>query len=176
MSVTPTTTRQPLRARRIARAACALLLILSACSNDSVSQTERAVAPTPIAAPDGIGPAGQALTLEVIDGGPATGLVITDHRGFAVYGVTGEEANGQPTCVEACLDVWIPLSPRDLAISDRLDMSLFEVYTRPDGVDQVVYAQIPLYLWSGDSEVGVTGGAGVAGTWFALTETAGFVN
>ena len=153
----------------------AVILLLSACSSDSATETERAVAPTPIPEPSGIGANGEELTLEVMDGGEATGLVITDHRGFAVYGVTGEIPEGKPTCFGDCLDIWIPVSPRDIAVSNRLDADLFEVWTRPEGFEQAVYAGIPLYLWSGDREIGVTGGAGVAGTWFALTQTAGFI-
>lgn len=169
-----TRSRAP-HSHRLVGAACALVLLLSSCSSDSVTQTERAVAPTTVPAPDGVGPSGEALTLEVVDGGTSTGLVITDHRGFAVYGVAGEAPEGKPTCFGDCLDIWIPLSPRDLAVSDQLELDLFDVYTRPEGFDQVVYAGVPLYLWSGDNEIGITGGAGVAGTWFALTETAGFV-
>jgi hypothetical protein len=89
-----TTARKPQQQRHIIGAVCAALLLVASCSSDSVSQIERAVAPTADPAPAGVGPSGQALTLEVVDGGTATGLVITDHRGFAVYGVTGEAASG----------------------------------------------------------------------------------
>ena len=168
--------RRRLGSATIAIVLSALLLLGAvACGGDSVSQAERVVAPTSVPAPSGVGADGQELTLEVVVGGATTGLVLTDHRGFVVYGVTGEAAEGEPTCFGDCLDVWIPLSPRDLAVSDQLEIDLFAVYTRPDGIDQVVYAGIPLYLWTGDREVGITGGAGVAGTWFALTETAGFI-
>lgn len=163
------------RRRRLASALCAVLLLVSACSSDSAAEVERAVAPTAIPAPSGVGANGEELTLEVLDGGDATGLVITDHRGFVVYGVAGETTTGDPTCTGDCLDVWIPLAPRDAAVSSRLDADLFEIWSRPDGFDQAAYAGVPLYLWSGDSEIGITGGAGVAGTWFALSETAGFV-
>jgi predicted lipoprotein with Yx(FWY)xxD motif len=152
------------------------MLLLSSCSDDSVSQTERIIAPTSIPAPSGIDADGALLTLEVIDGGPATGLVITDHRGFAVYGLAGETVDAGPVCAGDCLDIWIPLRPRDAAVSARLDLSLYGVLERPDGIEQVTYANVPLYLWTGDREVGITGGAGVAGTWFALTSAGGFVD
>jgi len=160
---------------RLLAVACSALMLVSACSDESVSRVERVVEPTTIPAPSGVGENGQELTLEVIDGGDTTGLIITDHRGFAVYGVTGETPTGDPICEGDCLDVWIPVVLRDAAVSSQLDTALFSVWTRPDGIAQAVYADVPLYLWSGDSEVGITGGAGVAGTWFALTETAGFV-
>ncbi len=154
---------------------CLGFLFFSGCSDDSVSQSERAVEPTSVAAPAGSGPNGEQLTLEVVDGGPVTGLILTDHRGFAVYGVTGETTSGAPVCFGDCLDVWIPLTPRDRAVSDRLNLGLYDTYLRPDGIDQATYAGVPLYLWSGDSDVGITGGAGVAGTWFALTAAGGYI-
>jgi len=166
----------PLSLRRLLVAAGAAILALSGCSDDSVVQTERAVAPTSIPAPSGVGIDGAMLTLEVIDGGSATGLVITDHRGFVVYGVAGETPGATPVCSGDCLDIWIPLKPRDAAVSPNLDLNLYDVYVRPDGVEQVTYADIPLYLWSGDRQIGITGGAGVAGTWFALTASGGFVD
>lgn len=151
------------------------LVLLAGCSDDPVSQSDRVVAPTAIAGPSGVGPSGEQLTLEVVDGGSTTGLVITDHRGFAVYGVADEAMSGAPVCFGTCLDIWIPLTPRDDAVADRLNADLYEVYLRPDGIEQATYAGVPLYLWSGDSDVGITGGAGVAGTWFALTAAGGYV-
>jgi len=130
--------------------------------------------PSNIPAPSGIGSDGEKLTLETVDGGSVTGLVITDHRGFAVYGTTGETADSL-ICVDDCTRVWIPLAPRDGAVADKLDESLYAVITRPDGIQQVTYAEVPLYLWTGDRRIGITGGAGVAGTWFALSEAAGFI-
>lgn len=148
--------------------------LCAGCSDDAVSSADRVEAPTAIPAPAGVGADGARLTLEVIDGGEATGRVITDHRGFAVYGTTGETTDDL-VCVEGCLDVWPPVEPRDAAIAAALDEALYETFVRPDGIEQVAYAGVPLYTWTGDSEIGITGGAGVAGTWFALTETGGFI-
>ena len=162
--------------RRFFAGVGAIILLLSGCSDDSVAQTERVIAPTSIPAPSGVGADGAMLTLEVLDGGPETGLVITDHRGFVVYGVAGETADAEPVCSGDCLDIWIPLEPRDAAVAANLDLSLYDVYLRPDGIEQVTYGDVPLYLWSGDRDIGITGGAGVAGTWFALTAAGGFVD
>ncbi len=151
-----------------------VVMLVAACSGDATSQAERTVAPTPIPAPAGVTSDGAELTLAVVDGGPATGLVITDHRGFAVYGVTGE-TTGELICVDDCLAVWIPVAPREAAVAGELDTSRYGSFTRPDGIEQATYADIPLYLWTGDREIGITGGAGVAGTWFALTAECGFL-
>ena len=149
-------------------------VLSSGCSNDATSQAERAPAPTAVPAPAGIGPDGLRRTLEVVDGGASTGLVATDYRGFAVYGVSGETQEAL-VCVGGCTTAWIPLAPRDQAASDELDVAKLAFFTRPDGIEQAVYDGIPLYLWTGDSEIGITGGAGVAGTWFALTEAGGLL-
>ena len=159
--------------RRAAVVPLAIALMLASCGDDPVSEANRAAAPTAIPAPAGQGPDGIEQTLEVVDGGPETGFVMTDHRGFAVYGTIAETPDVL-VCIDECTDVWLPLEPRGNSVHERLDPEKFGTFERPDGTQQVTYNNIPLYLWTGDSDVGVTGGAGVAGTWFALTSVAGF--
>ena len=89
--------------------------------------------------------------------------------------MTGESVDGTLICTGDCLSVWLPVRPRAGAVAAALDEDAYAIFVRPDGSEQASYAGIPLYLWTGDSEVGITGGAGVAGTWYALTETAGFI-
>lgn len=173
--------RDAAHSMRVAAAAVglvpALLVAVAACSDDgTVAQGERVQEPTSIAAPSGLGADGAELTLEVVDGGDSTGRVLTDHRGFAVYGLTGETVGGALQCFGECLDVWIPVAPRDGGVASALDAERYEVYLRPDGIEQATYAGVPLYTWTGDDEIGVTGGAGVAGTWFALTTAGGHLD
>jgi predicted lipoprotein with Yx(FWY)xxD motif len=153
---------------RLTIAAAVVVALFSACSPATATVSERG-----IAAPDSTGSDGQELTLAVVDGGQVTGKVITDHRGFAVYGVAGETAD-ELVCLDECTTVWTPLAPRNAAVADELDVSQLTTLRRPDGSEQAVYAGVPLYTWTGDRQVGITGGAGVAGIWFALTETGGF--
>jgi len=88
---------------------------------------------------------------------------------MAVYGNENETIT-ELICVEAeCTSVWVPLQPRDAFISARLNAELYQVIARPDGIEQVAYGGTPLYTWTGDSLIGYPQGAGVAGTWFALT-------
>jgi len=169
-----TSTARSMLYRHGAAGALSLAILLTACGGDAVSEADRVVEPTPIAAPSGVGSDGEPLTLEVIDGGPATGLVLTDYRGFAVYGVTGETAD-EFICDADCATVWIPLTPRAGDVASALDATKYSLVERPDGSAQAAYDGIPLYLWTGDSKVGITGGAGVAGTWFALTEVGGHI-
>jgi len=159
--------------RRFLGLAAAAALLFSACAGDAVIQADRA-APTAIPAPASVNEEGQDLSLGVVDGGDATGMLITDHRGFAVYGVTNETTDAL-VCDEDCTRVWIPVRPRGDAIPQELDPALYGVFERPEGGDQVSYRDIPLYTWTGDSEIGRTAGAGVAGSWFALTEVGGFL-
>ena len=146
------------------------LVVVFGCGDDeAVGSTRLAPPPAPaaVAPPSGVGPEGESLSLEVVES--AGIMLITDHRGFAVYG-NERETPAALVCADAdCTKVWLPLEPRDPAIAARLDRSKFDVILRPDGIEQVVYDQIPLYLWTGDSAVGVPAGSGVAGIWFALT-------
>ena len=169
-----------LRALRTFAALCIAVVVFAGCSGGAEPASERAdratvaAEPTPIPAPDGVDSAGNPLTLEVVDGGPATGLVVTNHLGFAVYGLTGETTDAL-VCVDECLQVWIPVAPRIGTTASVLEPTLYGTFARPDGISQVTYNDIPLYTWARDEAVGITGGAGVAGTWFALTEEGGFV-
>ena len=146
-----------------------LAVIFGCGADEAVGSTRPAPLPAPaaVAPPAGIGPAGESLSLEVVDS--AGIMLITDHRGFVVYG-NDRETSEVLFCVDAdCTDAWPPLEPRDPAIAEGLDRSKYEVMARPDGIEQVVYDGVPLYLWTGDSTVGVPAGSGVAGIWFALT-------
>lgn len=169
--------RLPNVIRRSARAltlVALLALVGLGCSDNPVADAERAAAPTPIPAPAEVGSDGEALTLQVVDGGDRTGLVLTDHRGFAVYGVAGESID-TVVCTAGCLRTWIPVEPRSGGVDAPLADADYSVFRRPDGQDQVAYRGIPVYTWTGDDRVGITGGAGVAGTWFAITETGGLI-
>ena len=144
------------------------------CATSDVGSIEGERATAGIAAPAGVNSAGEPVTLELVDGGPATGLVITNHLGFAVYGVLGETKDSL-VCTGECVDIWVPVDPRSSLIADGLDPSLYGAISRPDGIAQATYNDIPLYTWARDNAIGITGGAGVAGTWYALTERGGFV-
>lgn len=151
--------------------AALVILISGACSgsDDPIAAGRDApdARPTGVPAPAGVGPNGEVLTLEVVtvDGF----AIVTDNRGMAVYG-NERDTPDSIFCVDPdCEAAWPPLRPADAFISSLLDVTQYSVTTRPDGTAQVVYAGHPLYLWSGDSRVGIPGGAGVAGIWFALT-------
>lgn len=141
-------------------------LLAAGCSAAPVAGTsKRDAAPTPIPPPSGLNDAGEKLSLELVENEGVK--YITDHEGFVVYGLEDETALAL-LCVDECRDDFTPLAPRDKAVADGLDIELFTSFTRPDGDVQVLYNEIPLYRWSGDTKVGVAGGSGVAGVWFAL--------
>lgn len=155
---------------RLICAALFVALAASACSSASTISAERVAAeplPTEIPAPSGVGPGGEATSLEVVD---VEGLaVITDSNGMAVYG-NERDTMQELFCIDLeCTSVWVPLEPRDAFISARLDASKYQVLARPDGTNQVAYDGVPLYTWTGDTVVGFPQGAGVAGLWFGLT-------
>jgi len=170
------TTFSSARNRSLGRATAAFaaaILLATSCSGGEVT-ADRMTEPTAIPVPESVDAQGQTLTLTVVDGGDATGLVMTNSSGYAVYGNTGE-TSAELICVDDCTQVWIPLEATGGTVSSILDPDLVGMVDRPDGIRQVTYSQVPLYTWSGDDQIGITGGAGVAGTWFALTEAAGFV-
>lgn len=167
--------RQLNRIQRLVALGAVALMVLSGCGSDASVSSTRTLPPTAIPVPAGVGAAGEPLVLEVVDGGEATGLVVTDYRGMALYGVSGESP-ANLICVDECTTTWIPLTADGrTGVSDRLDSSRVGSVLRPDGTTQVTYADVPLYRWTGDDSVGVTGGAGVAGIWFAITQSAGFI-
>ena len=107
------------------------------------------------------------MTLEIVTNGDLR--LITDHRGYPVYGNTRGTADALFCADAECTTAWPPLEPRDRAVAADLDLARFAIIARPDGSEQVVYNGVPLYLWSGDRAIGIPGGAGVAGIWFAMT-------
>lgn len=105
------------------------------------------------------------------------GPVLTDSQGRTLYFLTSEAA-GQPTkCTGACLDFWSPLAV-DTATTDPVEgtglTGVLSVGTRPDGINQVSYGELPLYRFGGDKVPGDTNGQGITafgGVWLAAQPT-----
>ncbi len=105
-------------------------------------------------------------------GDSALGQILTDAEGMTLYLFT-PDAQGAPTCVDACAGTWPPLlvdDPKQIVAGDGVDVSLLATVDHPDGI-QVTYGGWPLYLFSGDTVSGETNGQAAEGVWFVLDPT-----
>ncbi len=106
----------------------------------------------------------------VTSGATALGRVLVDANGLTLYGRT-PEANGMPTCVDACATAWPPVTVAGSSLPAGLDAKVFSVVARPDGSYQLKAGKWPLYRYAGDAKAGDTNGQGSGGVWFAVTPT-----
>ncbi len=116
-------------------------------------------------------PAAEGETVIVAD--VALGQILTDANGMTVY-VYVPDAQGAPTCTDACAGAWPPLTvddPSQIAGGDGIDAALLASVEHPSAGTQVTYNGWPLYHFSGDSVAGDTNGQGQDGMWFVLDPT-----
>ena len=99
------------------------------------------------------------------------GQILVDGEGTTLYGfILDQDADGVPTCYEACAVAWPPLLETDeVTVGAGLDDSDFALVERTDGGMQVKIASLPLYYWASDSAPGDTTGQGVGGNWFVVS-------
>jgi predicted lipoprotein with Yx(FWY)xxD motif len=93
------------------------------------------------------------------------GEVLVDEAGLSLYGFT-EDADGEPTCTDACADAWPPLLVDSADLPEGLDAEVFSVAERPDGTFQLVAGSSPLYRFAGDATAGDINGQGSGDVWF----------
>jgi peptidoglycan hydrolase-like protein with peptidoglycan-binding domain len=111
---------------------------------------------------------GAAATVVTADSG--LGSILTAANGMTVYLYT-PDAQGAPTCTDACTGAWPPLTVADagqLSAGDGVDASLLGTVAHPEAGTQVTYNGWPLYFFSGDSAPGDTNGQGSGGVWYVL--------
>lgn len=90
------------------------------------------------------------------------GDVLVDSAGLSLYGFT-DDADGVPTCNDACADAWPPILADSV---DGLDADVFSLAERADGTTQLVAGKWPLYLFAGDGAPGDINGQESGGVWF----------
>ena len=101
------------------------------------------------------------------------GQILTAASGMTVY-LFMPDAQGSPTCTDACAQAWPPLTVDDASQvtgGDGVDASLLGTVEHPGAGTQVTYNGWPLYLFSGDSAPGDTNGQGQGGVWYVLDPT-----
>ena len=146
--------------------AAAVILVLGACGGGDGNGAEGS-------APDDS--TATTVSVDTVDG---VGEVLVDSEGAALY-AADQESDGTVLCVDACTDVWVPLTVDDgmPTGSDGLGDSL-GVVPRPDGTRQVTFDGRLLYSFVEDSEPGTVTGNGSsdsfgeqAFTWHVATPT-----
>ncbi|MET0147058.1 MAG: peptidoglycan-binding protein [Ilumatobacteraceae bacterium] len=101
------------------------------------------------------------------------GPMLTGSNGMTVY-LFMPDAQGTPTCADACAQAWPPLTVDDagqLSGGDGVDASLLGTVEHPPAGTQVTYNSWPLYFFAGDSAPGDTNGQGQGGVWYVLDPT-----
>jgi predicted lipoprotein with Yx(FWY)xxD motif len=101
------------------------------------------------------------------------GQILTAGNGRTVY-MFIPDAQGAPTCTDACAQAWPPLTVDDasqVTAGDGVDESLLGTVEHPGEGTQVTYNGWPLYEYAGDSDPGDTNGQGSGGVWYALDPT-----
>ena len=108
-----------------------------------------------------------ATTVGIADSG--LGQIVTASNGMTVYLFT-PDAQGTPTCTDACAQSWPPMTIDDASQvtgGEGVDASLLGTVEHPAGM-QVTYNGWPLYFFSGDAAPGDTNGHGQGDAWYAL--------
>jgi predicted lipoprotein with Yx(FWY)xxD motif len=107
--------------------------------------------------------------VEVTVAESALGLILVDGEGRTLYLFT-PDAQGTPTCVDACANTWPPLVGTATA-GEGVDGTLLGTIARADGSEQVTHNGWPLYRYSRDSGPGDTNGQGFNDVWFVVSPT-----
>lgn len=162
----------------------AILLVVAACGGDGSSDSttpaepdatttlgdsgqEQATTSTP--ADEGEG-ATTTSAAEMMDGVHVAdtdlGPILVDPDGFTLYIFTAD-AGGESACYDACADLWPPV-PAATPVSSDLDASIFGSTTRTDGMEQLTVNNMPLYLYTPDSNPGDVAGHGFNDVWFVV--------
>ena len=91
-----------------------------------------------------------------------------DGYGRTLYAFT-KDANGTPTCVDACAKAWPPaIVTGDVAVQGLRPGAVHHGRPRPDGSMQLKMGKWPLYSFSGDAAPGDVNGQGSGGSWFVV--------
>jgi predicted lipoprotein with Yx(FWY)xxD motif len=95
------------------------------------------------------------------------GQILADAAGLTLYGFM-QDADGNPTCNDACADAWPPVTIEGDALPAGLDPNVFTVIQRDDGSHQLKAGKWPLYRFAGDAAPGQTNGQGSGDVWFVV--------
>jgi predicted lipoprotein with Yx(FWY)xxD motif len=97
------------------------------------------------------------------------GQILTSSSGYALY-VYSDDTLNTPTCLYTCRSAWPPLVLSEGYTTDVSGLpGKLATVIRPDGLTQVTYNGMPLYLDSFDGQPDVVTGDGADALWHVVT-------
>jgi len=97
----------------------------------------------------------------------AIGYVLAEANHQVVYTYSKDKKNGKPTCTGACAATWVPATGTPQAGPADVFSGQFGLVTRANGVKQITYNGLPLYLLK-DAKPLATTGNGQGGVWHVV--------
>ena len=97
----------------------------------------------------------------------AIGYVLAEANRQVVYTYSKDTKGGKPTCTGACATTWIPATGTPEAGPADVFSGQFRLVTRANGVKQITYNGLPLYLLKCAAGLATTGN-GQGGVWHVV--------
>jgi len=97
----------------------------------------------------------------------AVGYVLAEANHEVVYTYAKDKKGGKPTCLSTCAETWIPATGTPQAGPADVFSGQFGLVKRADGVKQITYDGLPLYLLKDARPLTVTGN-GQGGVWHVV--------
>jgi predicted lipoprotein with Yx(FWY)xxD motif len=119
----------------------------------------------PAAAPATTAAPAPAFALELSDS--PLGKIMVDADGRTLYAFT-KDANGAPTCADACAKAWPAATVTGTPASDPAITAAITTVDAPGGGTMLKAGKWPLYRFAGDAAAGDTNGQGSGGVWFVV--------
>jgi predicted lipoprotein with Yx(FWY)xxD motif len=106
-----------------------------------------------------------ALALKLADS--PLGKIMVDADGHTLYAFT-KDANGTPTCTDACAKAWPAAKVTGAPAADPAITAAITTIDAPGGGTMLKAGKWPLYRFAGDAAPGDTNGQGSGGLWFVV--------
>lgn len=128
------------------------------------AKPHKSVGPQPSSNDQSIPPVG---TTVMIVQNSAIGYVLAEANHQVVYTYSKDKKDGKPTCTGACAATWLPATGTPQAGPADVFSGQFGLVTRANGVKQITYNGLPLYLLK-DAKPLATTGNGQGGVWHVV--------
>jgi predicted lipoprotein with Yx(FWY)xxD motif len=128
------------------------------------AKPHKSVAPLPSGGDQSIPAVG---TTVMIVQNSAIGYVLAEANHQVVYTYSKDKKDGKPTCTGACAATWLPATGTPQAGPADVFSGQFGLVTRSNGVKQITYNGLPLYLLK-DAKPLATTGNGQGGVWHVV--------
>jgi len=132
------------------------------------AKPHKSVGPLPSSNDQSIPPVG---TTVMIVQKSAVGYVLAEANHEVVYTYAKDKKGGKPTCLSTCAETWIPATGTPQAGPADVFSGQFGLVKRADGVKQITYDGLPLYLLKDARPLTVTGN-GQGGVWHVVKMSA----